>query len=388
MERRGPSMANRVLFGWELGEGNGHLRPYLSLLRALGGRRVGGRASRSATPRSRPPSSPPRAGPSSSRRCAMNEFSGHLARPRPTTRRSTWASVSPTPKRSLGLVGGWRVPVPGLRARSRHRQLRALAACSRHMPPACRPSASARDSATRRTRDARRCIRPWSPGLDERLERAETHALRTANAVLRALGRPPWPGSRPRSTERHAPRDGSRIDPFHRRAPATRVPRPAARFTRLAGAAGRASGGIRLAAHGPPPRGGRAAGAGGTSGLRVWAYVPDATPDWCARISTGDMLVSSRPFDMPTALSSCRAVVTYGGQSVVVSQPPRRAPAAGPARHRGAGPRRDEGRALGAGIAVGRTSAPRAWPRALKRILQEAAFTEAARKFEELTNPR
>ena len=62
----GAPKANRVLFGWEWG-GNGHLRPYLSLLHELADA-AGRSASRSATRRRG--GSSRRAGPSSSRRCA------------------------------------------------------------------------------------------------------------------------------------------------------------------------------------------------------------------------------------------------------------------------------------------------------------------------------
>ena len=117
-------------------------------------------------------------------------------------------------------------------------------------------------------------------------------------------------------------------------------------------------------------------------GRRVWAYVPDSTPAWCARISTPDLLVSPQPFDLPTALGACRAVVTYGGHSLVLAallagRPLLLLPGSGEQQLTAM-----KVTELGAGLAAGRDERPARVATALKRILEEAAFTEAARRIE------
>lgn len=372
-------MANRVLFGWELGKGNGHLRPFLPLLRALEGR--GWEVAVAQHNTAVAASELLAAGwPVFQAPVCMNEFSGIA--PDPANHTEIYLGAGFAHAETLtGLVGGWRALFrafePDLVIGNFAPSLMLAAHASGI--PAIRIGSG---FSTPPHEGRPPLIRPWSPGLDARLERAETHALRTANAVIRALGRPPI-------ASLASALDGGatllttlpEVDPFHPRATAHEYVGPLP-LTRLGGQEG-----------GPPevfasllmeqPHAEAALQALAACGLRVWAYVPDSTPDWCARISTGGMLVSSRPFDMQTALSSCRAVVTYGGQSVLVSSLLAGRPLLILPDNAERCLVAAKVCALGAGIAVGTAERPARVAVALKRILQEAAFTEAARKFEE-----
>ncbi len=376
-------MANRVLFGWELGEGNGHLRPYLSLLHELAGRgwEVGVAQRNTAVAANELAAT---GWPVFQSPVCQNEFSGISSTPANFTEACLAAGFAHA-ESLLGLVGGWRALfrayrpdlvvanfAPSLMLASHASGVPALRiGTGFNCPPhGSRPP----------------LIQAWSPGLDERLERAETHALKSANSVMRALGLPALTGL-------EAALEGSgtllatipAIDPFAAR-PVTHEyigPLPASRLASTQGDPPEIFASLRM----DHPHVEAALQSLRTSGLRVWAYVPDATPAWCARISTGDMQVSSQPFDLPTALGTCRAVVTYGGHSVVLAalvagRPLLLLPGTGEQELTAM-----KVTSLGAGIAVGRDERPARVAAGLKRILQEAAFTEAARRIETDQSP-
>lgn len=371
-------MAKRVLFGWELGEGNGHLRPYLSLLRELASRGwdvgVAQRNTAVAATELAATGWPVFQAP-----VCQNEFSGISASPANHTEICLAAGFAHA-ETLLGLVSAWRAlfrsfepdlvignfsPVLMLASHAAGVPALRLGTGYNSPPLAGRPP----------------LIQPWTPGLDERLDRAEAHALKTANGVMRALGLPPL-------AELGAALEGRgtllatipAIDPFSSR-PASHEyigPLPASRLPAVDGALPEVFASLRM----DHPHAEAALQALRGCGRRAWAYVPDATPAWCARISTPDLLVSPQPFDLPTALGACRAVVTYGGHSLVLAallagRPLLLLPGSGEQRLTAM-----KVTELGAGLAAGRDERPARVATALKRILEEAAFTEAARRIE------
>lgn len=371
-------MAKRVLFGWELGEGNGHLRPYLSLLRELSGRgwEVGVAQRNTAVAANELAAT---GWPVFQSPVCQNEFSGISASPANHTEICLAAGFAHA-ETLQGLVGAWRalfrVFQPDL-VIGNFSPVLMLASHASGVPAlrlgtgfSCPPLAGRPP-----------LIQPWAPGIDERLDRAETHALRTANGVMRALGLPPL-------ADLGAALEGRgtllatipAIDPFPGR-PATHDyvgPMPISRLPVPEGPLPEVFASLRM----DHPHAEAALQALRGCGRRAWAYVPDATPAWCARISTPDMLVSPQPFDLPTALGACRAVVTYGGQNLVLAsllagRPLLLLPGSGEQQLHAM-----KVIGLGAGLAVAREERPARVAAALKRILEEAAFTEAARRIE------
>jgi len=372
-------MAKRVLFGWELGKGNGHLRPFLPLFRALAdeGWEVGiaqhntAVASRELAAAGWPVFQSP---------VCMNEFSG--ISPDPANHVEIYLGAGFAHADTLlGLVNGWRALF-----RTFHPDLvignyapSLMLAAHASGIPAIRIGSG---FSTPPHEGRAPLIRPWSPGIDARLDRADAQALRTANAVLREFGLPVVPSLA-------TVLDGGttllttlpELDPFHPRASAHEYigPLPTSRASGEEGEPPEIFASLLM----EQPHAEAALRALSASGRRTWAYVPDATPDWCARISTAALRVSDRPFDVSTALAHCRVIVCYGGHNLVLTallagRPVLLLP--GTAEQRLVAGRVT---ALGAGIAVGREEKPARVAAALKQLLQEAAFIEAARRFQE-----
>ena len=372
-------MAKRVLFGWELGEGNGHLRPYLSLLRELAGRgwEVGVAQRNTAVAATELAAT---GWPVFQAPVCQNEFSGISASPANHTEVCLGAGFAHA-ETLLGLAGAWRALFRSFQPDlvvANFAPVLMLASHAAAIPAIrlgtgfnCPPHSGGRPPLTQ----------PWSPGIDERLDRAEMHALKTANAVMRTLGKPPL-------AELGVALEGRgtllatipAVDPFPGR-PETHEyigPMPASRLPAVEGELPEVFASLRM--DHPHTEGALQALRG--CGRRVWAFVPDSTPAWCARISTTEMLVSPQPFDVPTALGACRAVVTHGGHSLVLAsllagRPLLLLPGSGEQQLTAM-----KVAELGAGLAAGRDERPARVAAALKRILHEAAFTEAARRIE------
>lgn len=372
-------MAKRVLFGWELGKGNGHLRPFLPLLRALAGEgwEVGvaqhntAVASRELAATGWPVFQSP---------VCMNEFSGIAPDPANHVEIYLGAGFAHA-ETLLGLVNAWRALFRAFQPDfviGNYAPSLMLAAHASGIPAIRIGSGFSTPPHEGRAP----LLRPWSPGIDARLERADAQALRTANAVLREFGRPPVPSLA-------AALDGAatllatvpEIDPFHPRASAHEYigPMPSPRQPAEEADPPEIFASLLM----EQPHAEAALKALAACGRRVWAYVPDATPDWCARISSATLRVSDRPFDVPSALSQARLVACYGGHNLVLTSLLAGRPLLllpGTADQRLVA---EKVVALGAGIAVGRGEKPVRVAAALNRLLQEAAFTEAARRFQE-----
>jgi UDP:flavonoid glycosyltransferase YjiC (YdhE family) len=369
-ERR---MTRRVLFGWELGEGNGHLRPYLSLLRALSSEgwevAVAQRNTSVAAGELASTGWPVFQSP-----VCLNEFSGISSQPASHTEIFLGFGFA-HPETLVGLVSGWRAIFkafgPDLIIGNYAPSLM-LAAHASAIPAIrlgtgfnCPPH----DPRTP-------LILPWSAGMDERIERAEALASRTANTALRAFDVAPL-GSLSAALEGSATLLASvpALDPFAPR-PASHEhlgPMPVPRLPAV-GAPPEIFASLRM----DHPQAEPVLQALLSSGCRAWAYVPDATTSWCARISNDKVCVSNEPFDVTTALSGARAVVSYGGHSLSLSSLLAGCPHLMlPIEAEQAGTAMRVAR-LGAGIVVGREDRRSKIAASLSRILAEPAYRTAA----------
>jgi UDP:flavonoid glycosyltransferase YjiC (YdhE family) len=366
-------MTRRVLFGWEIGEGNGHLRPYLSLLRALSeeGWEVAIAQRNTSVSASELAST---GWPIFQSPVCLNEFSGISSHPANHTEIFLGFGFA-HPETLVGLVSGWRAIfnafgpdlvignyAPSLMLAAHASAIPAIRLGTGFNCPPHDPRAP--------------LIQPWSQGIDERLDSAEALALRTANAALRTFGEAPV-ATLATALEGNATLLASvpALDPFAPRTASHEYlgPMPVP----------------ELPANGEPPEifaslrmdhhhAEDALQVIVASGRRAWAYVPDATGAWCTKLSMKEVRVSNEPFDVKTALSKALAVVSYGGHSLSLS-----ALLAGRPHLFLPGSGEQAGNAmrvakLGAGLVVGRNERKTKIASSLSRILEAPGIKAAA----------
>lgn len=373
----------RVLFGWEIGENNGHLRPYLSLLQALaeGGCEVAiaqrntsvaaGELARLGFPVFQAP-------------VCMNEFSGIA--PSPASHTEIFLGLGFAHAETLtGLVGGWRAILstwqPDL-VIANYAPAFLLAAHSLAVPavrlgtgfdcPPHRPRAPA-------------LVLP-SAEIDRRLERAEDLALRNANAVLRTFGVAPIP-------DLGAVLEGNAtllstipvLDPFRklRRGEQYLGPLPASTGAVEGGEPPEVFASLRR----DHPHAPKVMDALSGTKRRAWVYLPDATEAQCVTFSNDRLRVSREPFNLGPAFSSRPAVVSYGGHNLGVSAllagcPQLLLPVNGE--------QHSTARLLvemGVGVAVGRDEPRSRVAAGLARVLDDEKIAESARSESEALRP-
>ncbi len=177
-------MKRRALFCWEIGEGSGHVGPYLSLLGALAARdwevwlALRNTSAADAATRARWPvfQAP----------VCLNEFSGISSQPANHTELFLGFGFAHADTLA-GLAQGWRALFDAWRPDlviANNSPVALLAAHGRRVPAIrvgtgfeCPPGGSRPP-----------LLVPWHAELEPRLERAEALALRNANSVLREMG--------------------------------------------------------------------------------------------------------------------------------------------------------------------------------------------------------
>ncbi|MCW5593217.1 MAG: hypothetical protein KIS74_14040 [Burkholderiales bacterium] len=302
----------RVLFGWEIGENNGHLRPYLSLLQGLAGRgwevAVAQRNTSVAAGELAGLGFPVFQSP-----VCLNEFSGVATTP--ASHMEIFLGLGFAHEETLtGLVGGWRAILSSWRpdlVLANYAPAFLLAAHSLGIPavrlgtgfecPPHRPRAPA-------------LVLP-NAEIDHRLERAEALALRSANAVLRTFGALPVP-------HLGAVLEGAStllatipvLDPFRALRGEEKYLGP------LPASTGPAGGGeppdVFASLRRDHPHGPKVVDALAAMKRRAWVYLPDATEAQCVTTSSDTLRVSRVPFNIAAALASRPAVVSYGGHGL------------------------------------------------------------------------
>jgi UDP:flavonoid glycosyltransferase YjiC (YdhE family) len=301
----------RVLFGWELGENSGHLRPYLSLLKRLAeqGWEV------AIAQRNTSVAAAELAGlgfPVFQAPVCLNAFTGIA--PVPASHAEIYLGFGYAhPETLTGLVGGWRAILTAWRADlviANYAPTLVLAAHSAGIPAV--RLGTGFDCPPHQPRSPLLC-QP-TPEIDERVERAEALALRNANSALRTFGSAPVP-------HLGAVLEGAAtllatipaLDPFSkmrsREIYLGALPAP-----------------LNAEAGDPPavfaslrrdhPHASKLVDALAGGGRRAWVYLPDATEAQCVSASSGSLRVSRQPFNIATALSSHPAVVSYGGHGL------------------------------------------------------------------------
>ncbi|NJD86713.1 MAG: glycosyltransferase family 1 protein [Betaproteobacteria bacterium] len=373
----------RVLFGWEIGENNGHLRPYLSLLEGLAGQGwevavaqrntsvAAGELARLGFPVFQAP-------------VCMNQFSGIASEP--ASHAEIYLGFGFAHAETLtGLVGGWRAILSTWRPDlviANYAPAFLLAAHSAAIPavrlgtgfdcPPHRPRAPG--------------LVPLTKAIDDRLERAEDLALRNANAALRAFGVEPVP-------HLGAVLEGSAtllatipvLDPFRalRQEEQYVGPLPAAASAAAPGKPPEVFASLRR----DHPHAPKLIDALSGSRRRTWLYLPDATEAQCVTTSSDTLRVSREPFSLAAALSSRPAVVSYGGHSLGVSAllagcPQLLLPVNGE-QHSTAKLLAD----IGVGVCVGREEPRSRVATGLARVLDDEKIAESARSEAEALRP-
>jgi UDP:flavonoid glycosyltransferase YjiC (YdhE family) len=375
-------MSRRILFCWEIGEGSGHVGPYLSLLSALAERgwevalalrntAVGGGEVRSRWPVFQAP-------------VCLNEFSGISGSPANHTELYLGFGFAHAPTLA-GLAGGWRALFDAWRpdlVLANNAPVALLAAKASRLPTLrigtgfeC-PPGGARPP----------LLQPWQAGLEPRLDRAEALALRNANAVLREGGAPLEESLSALLYDVPAllatvpdfddfPRREGRFEylgPLPDAGGGVRPRQPAEIFAYLRVQHARTSDAVEAIAR---------------TGRPALVCLPDASEAQCLAHSTDVLEVLREPADLPATLSGVRAVVCYASHAVTLAALMAGKPLLLLPDH--PEQRRTAGRvaALGAGVVVTKDERPARVAAGLKRVLEEAALQQAARKFEERQTP-
>ncbi len=305
----------RALFGWELGENNGHLRPFLSVLQRLAeqGWEV------AVAQRNTSVAAGELAGlgfPVFQAPVCMNAFSGIAAVPASHAEIYLGFGFA-HPETLTGLVGGWRAILATWRPDlviANYAPTLVLAAHSMGIPAV--RLGTGFDCPPHRPRSPLLLLP--TPEIDQRVERAEALALRNANAALRAFGCGPV-------SHLGAVLEGDAtvlasipaLDPFRA------LRREEVYIGALPIAARALAGGeppeIFASVRRDHPQGAQVMDFLSGSGRRVWAYVPDATQAQCEAMSSDRIRVSREPFDLARGFTSRPAVVSYGGHTLGLS---------------------------------------------------------------------
>lgn len=373
----------RILFGWEIGENNGHLRPYLSLLKGLAGRGC----EVAVAQRNTSVAAGELAGlgfPVFQSPVCMNEFSG-IAHD-PASHAEIYLGFGFAHEETLtGLVGGWRAIL------SAWRPDLVLA----NFAPAFLLAAHSAGIPAIRVGTGYECPphTPRSPALvlpsaeiDKRLERAETLALRSANAALRAFGIAPVPhlGAVLEGTATLLSTIPA-LDPF-------RALRGAEQYLgAFPSTASQVGGGeppaIFASLRRDHPHAPKVLDALAGAKRRAWVYLPDATESQCVAASSDLLRVSRQPFSMDAALASRPAVVSYGSHTLglmalLAGSPQLLLPVNGE-QHTNARLLAD----IGVGVCVGRDEPRSRVAAGLARVLDDEKIAASARSESEALRP-
>lgn len=373
----------RALFGWEIGEGNGHLRPYLSLLQGLAGRgwevAVAQRNTSVAAGELAGLGIPVFQAP-----VCMNQFSGIASEP--ASHAEIYLGYGFAHAETLtGLVGGWRAILAAWRPDlvvANYAPAFLLAAHSLGIPAV--RLGTGFDCPPHGTRTAP-LVAP-EPGIDQRLDRAEDLALRSANAALRAFGAGPVP-----SLGAFLEGDSTllatipALDPFRalRQGEQYLGPLPVAASPVEDGKPPELFASLRR----DHPHAAKLMDALAGAKRRTWLYLPDATEAQCVTASTDSLRVSRRPFNLVAALSSRPAVVSYGGHSLGISALLAGCPQLLLPVH---GEQRYTARLLadiGVGVCVGREEPRSRVAAGLARVLDDEKIAESARSESDALRP-
>lgn len=312
-----PAPKKRILFCWELGEGSGHVSPYLGLLAALQDQgwevalALRNTSVLDAAARARFPvvyQSP----------ICTNAFSGIA--PTPANFTELCLGVGYAHRDTLaGLVQAWRslfdawqpslvianfAPVCLLAAQAQGLARLRMGTGFENPPPAARMPLMGR----------------WQAGIEPRLERAEALARETLNAVLAELGQPPCESLAQVVAE--VPTLLSTVPLLDRFRD-----RDAASVTYLGELPPWAAGGLRPEGEASffaylqvlHPAGRAALDALAKAGEAAWVYAPDATEAQCAVLSRGPLRLSREPYDLPVVLPRVRAIVSHAGHGMAMA---------------------------------------------------------------------
>jgi hypothetical protein len=224
-------------------------------------------------------------------------------------------------------------------------------------------------------------LQAWSPGIEARLERAETLAMRNANATLRESGAVPFQSLS--SVLHEVPTLLATVREFDE------FPGRAGPHEYLGSLSCATTGGVdperdfELLAYlrMVHPRTAEAMSAIAASGRPAFVYMPDATDAQCAAWTNANLLVSREPADLSRLLPRVRAVVCYASHamaldSLLAGKPLLLLPTQ-------LEQQRTAGRvaALGAGVVIDMHDRKGKVAAGLRRVLEDTAMREAARAF-------
>lgn len=370
-------MKRRALFCWEIGEGSGHVAPYLSFLAALS--QDGWEVALALRNTSAADAAARARWPVFQAPVCLNEFTGIASTPANHTELYLGFGFAHAGTLA-GLAQGWRALFDAWRPDlvvANNAPVALLAAHGRRLPAVrlgtgfeC-PPGGARPP----------LLVPWHAEMEPRLERAEALALRNANAALREMGAPAVESLSPVLHE--VPTLLATLPAFDD------FPNREGRHEYLGLLPDGQEGRVRPA--GPVEifaylrvghaRTADALSAIARSGLRAFACLPDATQGQCASLSTPRFEVRREPADLAAILPGVRAVVSYAGHALTLASLLAGKPLLLLPDH--AEQRRTAERVatLGAGLAVATDGRPAKVAAGLRKILEDAAFTQAALRF-------
>ena len=368
----------RALFCWEIGEGSGHVRPYLGVLRALRERGwevalalkntsvIGDEMRRGEWTVFQAP-------------VCLNEFTGIA--PNPVNHTEIYLGFGFAHADTLmGLVCGWRslfslhqpdllicnnAPAALLAA-----HIDARAAIRVGMGFDCPPAG-----------ERAPLIVPWRPDLDARLERAEDLALKTVNDVLRDSSRPLVPSLGPILSPPALLATIPELDHFPNRGTHGTYLGPLAELRNVSRAT--PDGDVELFAYLRLQHQHTVAmvAAIAKSGRPTWLYLPDATEAQCVSLSSGALTVSRAPFDAQAAIARARVVVSYAGHAMTLSALLAGKPLLLLPDHGEQMANARRAAEIGAALVVDVRGRHPKLGNALKEICEQASFAQAAQAF-------
>ena len=367
----------RILFSWEVGENRGHVQPYLGLLSAMAengwdialalrNTSVVDRAIRNRWPVFQAP-------------VCVNEFTGISSTPANHT--EIYLGFGYAHQETLaGLVAGWRAIIdswrPGL-VLANYAPTSQLAARAMGIP--CVRIGTGFECPPPGSRSP--LLQAWSPGIEARLERAETLALRNANGVLKEWGAAPCESLSAVLNE--APTLVATVPEFDE------FPGRAGPHEYLGSLAKASSGGLDpgrdfdlfaylRVAH---PRTAETMAAIAALGRPAFVHMPDATEAQCLGWTGRDLVVSREPADISRVLPRVQAVVCYASHGMALDSLLAGKPLLLLPTHSEQQRTARRVAALGAGLVIGTHDPKGKVAAGLRQVLEDRPMRDAARDF-------